>query len=243
MPRRNNREQFEPLDLTPEALFIPRPPFKLTPTQRAARDREKMHRQVDAIANGGIDWLSCIVPGCIDTPMTRDSGRPNRRNHRLELPICLQHSAVVVMQAEQGNNHPLVVDALAKVVEARAARTATEESARQQQFLERTNGDIYYVRLNGLIKVGWSRELEKRLRAYGPDVEVLCHYPATRDDETNLHRQLRPFLARGREWYEDCPALADFVAKAIAEYGTPNAGAWWSTPKQIVGMKRSMRRR
>lgn len=152
----------------------------------------------------------------------------------MELPLCFDHMAVAYNQAKAGADDPLMVDAVAQVVERREQREAGERDAGKAKWLANKDGDIYYVRLNGLVKVGWTRSLADRLRAYGPNVEVLCHYPATYDDETHLHRQLDPFRAKGREWYRDCAALHDFVARAIAEHGAPTESAAWSEPKDKV---------
>lgn len=99
------------------------------------------------------------------------------------------------------------------------------------------DGHLYAVRQGNLIKIGWSREVSARVRGYGAGVEVLAVWPGTRDDETNLHRQLRPALARGREWYHDGPILADFVRGVLAKHGEPWVADTWTRPKTIVAGK------
>lgn len=89
-----------------------------------------------------------------------------------------------------------------------------------------------------LIKVGWTRDICQRPRSYGASAELLVCYPATRDDETCLHRQLRPALAKGREWYEDGAIVQAFIDEALAKYGLPNVDPMWTTPKPIVAGKR-----
>jgi hypothetical protein len=115
----------------------------------------------------------------------------------------------------------------------RWAKRRVEDDDERQRRIENNgaNGHIYFVRQNGLIKVGWSGRLESRLKQYGANVEILCHFPATRDDETLLHRQLRPYLARGREWYEDCPLLHDVVAGYVKQHGPPVIKPYWTKPK------------
>jgi hypothetical protein len=248
MPRRNNRPTtFEPLDLTPADVKrgIPRPKGSRRDVlaERRRIEEEQADQQREARINGGINWNTCLVPGC---------GRPSRftslhaiadrrrRDHSAELPLCIDHSAVAYRQAAHFEDE-VVVEAVARVVERRRARADAEEAekeTRRRDELAKTDGHIYYVRLNGLIKAGWTRSLEDRLRNYGPDVEVLCHYPGTRTDETYLHRQLRPFLARGREWYQDCKALHDFVNQALEEHGSPHVVPRWTQPKEVVRPRR-----
>ena len=250
MPRRNNRPAgFEPLDLTSEQIVPrsaprPTPIGQPDPNWRAKRDarisaqRMAERRQHDARINGGIDWSVCLVPGCGEELLLW--GRPEyparARDHKVNLPLCSTHLAVAYNRATAiaDVNWEVTVEAHARFMERRDALEKSLREDEKKRHIQRTTGEIYYVRLNGLIKVGWSRQLHDRLRAYGPDVEVLAHYPATRDDETNLHRQLTPFRAKGREWYRDCPALHDFVAEAVSKWGKPTASAWWSEPKEVI---------
>lgn len=234
MARRNpKREAFEPLDLTPEQINRDR--FsKETPDEYAERKR----RQRNARLNGGIDWAACLVVGC-DRALAHASY--GERDHTLRLPLCSEHLSVAAAQADKYHrNDPEGVMAAA-ITRFLIYREAREEAARQgriKQHRESTDGDIYFVRLNGLIKAGWSRDLSERLRAYGPGVEVLAHYPGTRDDETTLHRQLRPNLANGREWYHDNAAVQHFVREAIENHGPPRISAAWSAPVDYAAQPR-----
>lgn len=253
MPRRNlPRETYEPLDLTPESIVIGpqtrrrpgdqvnRPP-PLTWRERERREHEQQERQTNARVNRGIDWSICLVTGC-GRDLTRQSERVHpegSRDHTLELPLCFVHLGVAAKQAAWRKDDPLLVTAVADVIERREARAQTRREAAKKAWLTVTDGWIYYVRLNGLIKVGWTRDIDDRIRSYGPSVEVLVAYQGTRDDETNLHRQLKPARARGHEWYDDGPILADFIAKAIEQHGPPTQNFdTWSKPKQIVAGKR-----
>lgn len=241
MPRRNKRATFEPLDLTPE-VRRPLPTVgSVDPVQarreRAMRREEAEKRQRDARINHGIDWSVCLVPGCGDELVTYgrlQHERPEQRDHETVLPLCTRHLSVAYQQANYRANDALMVKANTLLLEQKAAKRKALEKQITEEWRQRTDGDIYFVRLNGLVKVGWSRDVDQRLRAYGPDVEVLAIYPGSRDDETNLHRQLRPVLARGREWYEDCKIIADFVAQAIAKHGEPEVYSSWTRPKQII---------
>lgn len=246
MPRRNNRPDFEPLDLTPADV---RSAPKLVQSHRSLdeirrdrvarerRDRALVERQANARINGGIDWAVCLVPGCgAELVMfgVQIHSNPDWRDHTVRLPLCLDHLAVAAKQAAVERNDPLLVGAAARVIEREKVKRVEIHGQAKAERKARIDGHIYFVRLNGLVKAGWSGDVAERLRAYGPDVEVLCVYPGTRDDETNLHRQLRPVLARGREWYQDGPVVADFVAQAVAQHGEPKVHVGWTRPKEIV---------
>lgn len=248
MPRRNNRDRYEPVDLTPlSPVIAPKLPdyfdSREARTARAKQHEEAARRQRDAALNGGMDWSVCLVPGCgTELKMWGTWLHQNtaRRDHNTALPLCLNHLAVAATQAHIKADEPLMVEATTEALERRAAKEVTLREASKKAWLKKTDGHIYFVRLNGLIKVGWSRLVDDRLRAYGPDVELLVIYEGTRADETNLHRQLRPALARGREWYEDNAITQRFLADAVAKHGAPDPAMYdtWTRPKDIIKTRR-----
>lgn len=233
MPRRNNHQQHEPLDLTPlDLVQRQRDPFNSRPytqqeSERAARDR--VVRQRNARINGGIDWTACLVPNCdrwVSTPLVRD--------HTEGLPLCFDHLLSAYSHARAFADEPIMHAAADRYL----ARRKAAEDAEKAAYLARTDGAIYFVRLNDLVKVGWTRSLKPRIKSYGASAELLVTYPGTRDDETNLHRQLTPARAKGREWYEDGPIVQGFIDKALAQYGMPPTLDLWTKPKQVVAGKR-----
>lgn len=244
MPRRNHRhdQQFEPLDLTADMVNRdarhnrrgrrPDETFRQFIDRTQQDERLRAQQQRNARVNKGIDWSICLVPGCGEALVLWDRPQhsdPSWRDHTVALPLCLEHLAVAGSQAAMAND-PLLVEATALVLERETAKQAEEKAEGDRAWRANTYGEIYYIRQNDLIKVGWSRDLPERLRSYGPNVQVLCHYPASYADETNLHRHSRPFLAKGREWYRDCPALRDFVQQVINKHGPPTAAAYWTKP-------------
>lgn len=254
MPRRNQRADiFVPLDLTAvDVPSVPRPKYgddrrandRLAEDYRHRVKQERAERQALARVNDGIDWSVCVVPGCGEGLMTwggrLEHGRTDRRDSTMELPICYKHAAVVWQQLVAHHSKDAKFgEAVADVNEAMAAREDREERAERAAFMAREDGEIYFVRLGGLVKVGWTRRLWQRVKSYGASAELLVSYPGTRDDETNLHRQLRPALAKGREWYEDGPIINAFIAEALTKYGEPPKFEYlWTQPKRIVAGKR-----
>jgi hypothetical protein len=75
-------------------------------------------------------------------------------------------------------------------------------------------GWIYYIRLDDKIKIGWTANLEKRLRSYPPHAEVVAEHPGTRADERDLHRSFKPSRAAGREWYYPTPEVMAHIEQA-----------------------------
>lgn len=256
MPRRNQREQYEPLDMTP-LEFPARNPFAPPPRPighggpiktRTQIENERADRERVARMKRGIDWSVCIVPGCGEELIGRFGGvahKPGRRDPKCELPMCPTHSGVMWRQMVTDYlEDPRFIEAIADVNERVFAREDAEEAEHKRHRKAMKHGDIYFIRLNDLIKVGWTRDLWSRVKAYGASAQLLVAYPGTRDDETTLHRQLRPALAKGREWYEDGSILAHFIDEALAKYGQPPSfDAMWTQPKRIVAGKRAARAR
>lgn len=248
MGRKNHRvDEYVPIDVTPpererpaRRVGAPLPTLSREERNRQARERQDAQRQARIVR--GMDWSVCIIPGCGRSLITWHRWHPpERRNPDLEIPICYDHAALVWNQlagfhAERGE----FAQAIATVNEGIAERQSRTEEARKTAHLANvTDGTIYFVRLGGLIKVGWTRRLRSRLKSYGASAELLLTYPASRDDETNLHRQLRPALAKGREWYEDGPIIGHFLTEALEKHGPPEPPEnLWTQPKRIVAGKR-----
>lgn len=128
------------------------------------------------------------------------------------------------------------------------SRDYTRDEARKKRAVARRKptavGEIYFVLVDGLVKVGWTSKLADRIRAYGPKAVMLANYPGTRADESALHRQLTPARAHGREWYHDGDVIRLFVDEALKKYGPPRfKSIEWTEPKQFVAGKRAMRYR
>ena len=118
----------------------------------------------------------------------------------------------------------------------RAEARAKRSSARRKPT---AMGQIYFVRMDGLIKVGWTTKLADRVRSYGPKALLLANYPGTRADEANLHRQLAPSRHSGREWYHEDDVVTAFITEAIGRHGAPRfEQIAWTRPKEAVRPRR-----
>lgn len=247
MPRRNQRADHPPIDLTPADLGIkphsrPRP-FNSPPPSATDERHERAERQRKARIQNGIDWSTCVIPGCGASLLSygRQSAGLEARDPDHYLPLCHRHASVVWRNVQSWYGHPQIMEIVTELDTKAQARQDASEAA----FTARDQGGesvIYFIRHNGLVKAGWTKDLFARLKAYGPGTEVLCHYPGTRADETHLHRQLRPALAKGREWYHDGDLVALFVQNALERYGPPTiTSAGWTEPKSPVIKQRRRR--
>lgn len=83
-------------------------------------------------------------------------------------------------------------------------------------------GVVYYMRINGRIKIGYTSDLTKRSRAYPPDTELLAVEPGGRDLEHQRHVQFARYLDRGREWFTEGPLLVEHIRSVADSYSVPS---------------------
>lgn len=84
-----------------------------------------------------------------------------------------------------------------------------------------TDGTIYFARSGGYVKIGWTSDLGKRMKAYPPDTTLLATMPGTRKDERALHRKFAHLLTHGREWFPLAPQITEHIDKVVREHGEP----------------------
>lgn len=94
----------------------------------------------------------------------------------------------------------------------RAARVAAEPES---------TGHVYYMRINGQIKIGYTANLRQRSRNYPPGTELLAIEPGTTALERERHLQFSRSLARGREWFAESEDLTAHIAEVAAKHKIP----------------------
>lgn len=92
---------------------------------------------------------------------------------------------------------------------ARCVRIA-RETYRQDQLRGR-QCVVYYLRINGLVKIGTAVDLRTRLYAYPPRTQVLATEPGSYALETVRLNQFREYLAARREWFHPGPRLVRHI--------------------------------
>ncbi|MBX9883847.1 MAG: GIY-YIG nuclease family protein, partial [Novosphingobium sp.] len=69
---------------------------------------------------------------------------------------------------------------------------------------------VYFIAGGGLIKIGYSRKFEARLKtlqmATPHPLEVIATFPGGISLEEQIHLELQEHRRHG-EWFEDCPAV------------------------------------
>jgi len=130
-----------------------------------------------------IDGL-CVFPLC-DKPET---------NH-LRLPVCETHILKTYRLASM-----MIRDALPDLKPKEIIRNAVNAGSL---------GVVYFLRLGSLVKIGFTTNLESRMKVV-PHEELLATMPGTMKDERRLHRQFADLRQTG-EWFRHEGDLPRFI--------------------------------
>ena len=87
--------------------------------------------------------------------------------------------------------------------------------------------ELYFVGNQNAIKIGFSSQVERRLRAFAignpGKIELLGSVRGSLEDEAALHEHLAQYRVCG-EWFADCSAVRETIAKVVSYGGVPQAG-------------------
>ena len=148
-----------------------------------------------------------------------------------------------------------VMTALSDKVEARITRKVKaayydlrETIRRQEQTITRleielvgatasrpapAEGVVYYVQVGSHVKIGWTSNLENRMRQYPPNSTLLAQHPGTRKDENHMHRRFAADRTHGREWYVPSASLTRHITNVVREHGQPDTVSFGAKPVEI----------
>lgn len=96
-----------------------------------------------------------------------------------------------------------------------------------------TDGTVYYLRIGGYIKIGWTSDMGKRMKAYPPDTVLLATQPGTRSDEAAEHKRFAHLRTHGREWYPLAPQLTQHIDRIVQANGEPDTVSFMAKPADV----------
>lgn len=79
-------------------------------------------------------------------------------------------------------------------------------------------GHVYYLRVDDLVKIGFTTDLTRRLAEYPPNVKVLAAHPGTPQTERAMHRKFAAHLRRGREWFTPCDEIDAHIERVRTDF-------------------------
>lgn len=75
-------------------------------------------------------------------------------------------------------------------------RETPEDTARRYN-----PGHVYYLLIGDLVKIGYTVDMDQRMKQYPPNSRLLAAHPGTMKTERQMHSKFFNHLAKGREWF------------------------------------------
>lgn len=139
------------------------------------------------------------------------------------LPVCEDHAhliAHVMTTPEDSVKATLIAGATAQ-----KRHLQRERQRRQAEELRATRGAqpgwIYYVLTDDKVKIGYTTDITRRLRAYPPGSQILAVHPGTPDLEKTIHRDFDAHRVAGREWFRPDDDILRHCTAVRAQHGDP----------------------
>lgn len=112
------------------------------------------------------------------------------------------------------------------------AKKAKDETVKRIRKDSAGPGFVYYIRINGQIKIGYAADVTARMRHYPPGSELLAVEAGTLHTEKERHQQFGRDRVRGREWFNESQTLAAHITEVVAANGKPDVLAYeYTRPK------------
>lgn len=98
-------------------------------------------------------------------------------------------------------------------------RREQEQAAIDEKQRAGEPGHVYYLQVGERVKIGFSTNIRRRLRAYPPESKLLAVEPGCPDVERQRHRQFEGSRTHGREWFSPSLDLMEHVAELDRKHG------------------------
>lgn len=144
-----------------------------------------------------------------------DCNRPSMEG--APLAICFKHAM---------DTYSFLAAHLAAIPDETAAAILAEPETRRLPAWRTDLPDgehVYYIEVDGLVKIGYTSNLKQRLRDYPPSSVLLGVEVGGRDIERRRHAQFARYLKMGREWHSRSEEILRHVNEINGEkvVGTP----------------------
>jgi len=138
-------------------------------------------------------------------------------------PVCEDHAFDIWVEVGflRMDMHKAAAAHMRKVDVQKIKNELIEEALGVIKFKEerqQTPGVIYYLQVEDLIKIGFTRDLHGRLRAYPPMARLLATHPGTFQLEGQMHKKFAHHLADRKEWFTVHVALLEHIERVRKEF-------------------------
>lgn len=155
-------------------------------------------------------WM-CLWPECLDHGAIWLGWR-----------MCEKHGREIHEMVQRHDCPPIVRESIERRERAHEDNSSKINAGERVDTARRDliPGWVYYVLIDGLIKIGYAKSVPARMRAYPPTAQLLAVEPGTLQVERARHQHFGHHLAKGREWFADTPDLRAWIDTVVTEYGT-----------------------
>lgn len=134
----------------------------------------------------------------------------------LDFPICAKHAITTYLELSglvEANQDNDIVRTLQLLEELDRKPKRRQPPRRKLPTAGPLDGEpvVYYILVDGLVKIGQTKDIGQRLRAYPPSSHLLATEPGDITLERLRHEQFAEHLKHGREWFTPGPSLRAHV--------------------------------
>jgi hypothetical protein len=201
----------------------------------------KENRKVDGLQRHTAVATECAWPNCDKS--TPESFAENRIG-----VLCLDHAwshydAMNQYLVWRGITDELEAAALIAHLKSRQVPLdayTEDELTEAKAALE--HGLVYYLQVGDQIKIGFSGDIRRRMRAYPPGSKLLAVEPGTKKLERQRHGEFYEWLVAGREWFEPSAELIQHTRDLFTKYGDPeHFGHSYREPVRLQDRRQPMK--
>lgn len=167
----------------------------------------------------------CHWPGCDRMYATRNPATGQPVYDRVAV-LCWHHAGLVAdavleerLLTADFMHHEVThekFDAERRADDRERRETARTEAA--SQLRGDRPGFVYYLQVGDRIKVGYSTDVRKRMRAYPPGSKLLAVEPGSLELEAQRHRELVGSLLDGREWFRPDSVVLEHIRRIADQH-------------------------
>lgn len=85
--------------------------------------------------------------------------------------------------------------------------------------------NVYFLQMGNLVKIGYTSDLQRRMRNYPPDAKLLAIFPGGRTDEAMQHQRWSHLRKYRNEWFEASEEIleyADLISRGMRPDAVPD---------------------
>lgn len=176
--------------------------------------------------NAAVLASHCAWPDCAAS-LWRGGSSVNPDSNRYGL-LCETHAVDVAIAVTQ---HQRDLQRMTDFFEQQSTKRAIDWAhwrAEQEKYeaekaalRKDRDGFVYYIQIGAHLKIGFSKDVRRRMRSYPPESKLLAIEPGDKDLERSRHRQFKASLTHGREWFTPTVDLIEHIETVVKQHGEP----------------------